>query len=100
MSIHPSLNTPEKDKKHRCVLKRNERLKLMIEKGNWKEGDKVYGLPKFKTLKIKVKKEKAEKPQEEVAAEGAAPAAAAAGEAKSATKEAPAKAPAKEKEKK
>ncbi|MBC8436525.1 MAG: small basic protein [Candidatus Omnitrophica bacterium] len=100
MSIHPSLNTPEKDKKHRSVLKRAERLKMMIEKGNWKEGDRVYGLPKIKTLKIKIKKEKAEKPQEELATEGAAAPAAGAAEAKPAAKEAPAKAAAKEKEKK
>ena len=102
MSIHPSLDTPEKDKKHRSVLKRTERLKSMIEKGNWKEGDKVYGLPKIKAFKIRIKKEKAEKPQEgALAAEGAAavPAAGAA-EAKSAAKASPVKAAAKEKDKK
>lgn len=69
MSIHPSLNTPEKDKKPRSVLKRTERLRAMMDKGNWKEGDKVYGLPKIKTVRIKIKKEKAEKV--ETAAEGA-----------------------------
>jgi small basic protein (TIGR04137 family) len=101
MSIHPSLDTPEKDKKHRSVLKRAERLKTMIEKGIWKEGDKVYGLPKIKTLKIKIKKEKAEKTQEgSLAAESAAAPAAATSEAKSAAKESPAKAAVKEKDKK
>lgn len=101
MSIHPSLNTPEKDKKHRSVLKRTERLKMMIDKDSWKEGDRVYGLPKIKTLKIKVKKEKVEKPQEGIAAEGAvvAPASGAA-EAKPAAKEVTAKAAVKEKNKK
>jgi small basic protein (TIGR04137 family) len=58
MSIHPSLNFSEKDKKQRSVLKRIERLKTMMEKGNWKEGDPVFGLPKIKTLKLKIKKEK------------------------------------------
>ncbi|MFC1804751.1 small basic protein [Candidatus Omnitrophota bacterium] len=76
MSIHPSLNTPEKDKKQRSVLKRTERLKAMEEKEEWKEGDDVYGLPKLKTVRIKIKKEKvAEKPEDAeaaVAAEGAA----------------------------
>jgi len=33
----------------------------MLEKGQWKEGDKVYGLPKIKTIRIKIKKEKVEK---------------------------------------
>jgi hypothetical protein len=46
----------------------------MMEKGQWKEGDPVYGLPKIKTLRLKIKKEKAEK-VEAPTAEGAAPAA-------------------------
>lgn len=71
MSIHPSLNISEKDKKQRSVLKRTERLKIMLEKGKWKEGDQVYGLPKIKTLRIKIKKEKAEKTAEATTAEGA-----------------------------
>ena len=78
MSIHPSLTISEKDKKQRSVLKRSERLKAMLEKGQWKEGEKVYGLPKIKTIRIKIKKEKVEKAAEGVPAEGAAPAAAAA----------------------
>ncbi|MBI4981680.1 MAG: small basic protein [Candidatus Omnitrophica bacterium] len=74
MSIHPSLTESEKDKKQRSVLKRTERIRMMLEKGQWKQGDKVFGLPKIKTLKIKIKKEKAEK-AETATAEGAAPAA-------------------------
>jgi len=70
MSIHPSLGISEKDKKQRSVLKRSERLRSMMEKGNWKEGDKVYGLPKLKAIRIKIKKEKAEKATEATAAEG------------------------------
>ena len=57
---------------------------MMLEKNQWKEGDPVYGLPKIKTVRIKIKKEKAEK-VEAIAAEGAVPAAAAE------TKEQPAK---------
>ncbi len=76
MSIHPSLAISEKDKKQRSVLKRSERIRSMMEKGNWKEGDKVYGLPKLKTIRIKIKKEKVEKAAEAATAEGAAPAAA------------------------
>jgi len=84
MSIHPSLNISDKDKKPRSVLKRTERIRTMLEKNQWKEGDKVYGLPKIKTVRIKIKKEKAaEKP-----AEAGAVAPGAAGE----TKEAAAKA--------
>ncbi|MFH0826748.1 MAG: small basic protein [Candidatus Omnitrophota bacterium] len=72
MSIHPSLAISDKDNKQRSVLKRAERLRLMQEKGNWKEGDPVYGLPKIKTLRIKIKKEKAEKAETPVAGEAAA----------------------------
>ncbi|MFA4842321.1 MAG: small basic protein [Candidatus Omnitrophota bacterium] len=78
MSIHPSLKSTEKDRKPRSVLKRAERLRSMLEKGSWKEGDKVYGLPKIKAVRIKIKKEKAEKAENltATAAEGAvAPAA-------------------------
>ncbi|MBM3255568.1 MAG: small basic protein [Candidatus Omnitrophica bacterium] len=83
MSIHPSLNASGKDSKPRSVLKRIERMRMMLEKNQWKEGDSVYGLPKIKTLRIKIKKEKAEK-VEATAVEGAVPAAAE-------TKEQPAK---------
>jgi len=84
MSIHPSLAISEKDKKQRSVLKRTERIRTMLDKGEWKEGDRVYGLPKIKTVRIKIKKEKAEKTETAAAAEaGAAPAAAAGKEAPS-----------------
>lgn len=83
MSIHPSLKLSDKNKKQRSVLKRSERLRSMLEKDQWKPGDDVCGLPKIKTIRIKIKKEKAEK-TETATAEGAAPAAAE-------TKEAPAK---------
>ena len=75
MSIHPSLTISEKDKQARSVLKRAERIRQMQEKNNWKEGDSVYGLPKIKTLRIKIKKEKAEKAETATPLEGAAAAA-------------------------
>lgn len=71
MSIHPSLSSSDKNKKQRSVLKRIERLRTMQEKGSWKEGDNVFGLPKIKTIRIKIKKEKAEKVEVAVT-EGAA----------------------------
>lgn len=71
MSIHPSLSQPDKGKQHRGVLKRFERIKMLLEKDKWKEGDSVFGLPKIKIIKVKIKKEKA---QEEKPAEGQAPA--------------------------
>ncbi|MBU3958989.1 MAG: small basic protein [Candidatus Omnitrophica bacterium] len=78
MSIHPSLRSSDKDNLQRSVLKRIERLRIMLEKGKWQEGDRVFGLPKIKTLRIKIKKEKAaEKTAEAVAAEAVAPAASA-----------------------
>ena len=59
MSIHPSLSSASKTKKHRSVLKRFEKLRILIEKGKWQVGDSIFGLPKVKTVKIKLKKEKA-----------------------------------------
>jgi small basic protein (TIGR04137 family) len=67
MSQHPSLRSSGKDKAHRSVLKRYERVKLLKEKEKWTDEESVYGLPKVKIVKYKVKKEKA------VAAEGAEP---------------------------
>ena len=72
MSIHPSLSISDKDKKQRSVLKRTERIRMMKEKGQWKEGDDIYRLPKIKTIRIKIKKEKVEK-AETATVEGAAP---------------------------
>jgi small basic protein (TIGR04137 family) len=77
MSIHPSLTLSDKDKKARSVLKRIERLRSMFEKNQWKKGDDVCGLPKIKTVRIKIKKEKAEKKEVvEATAEGVTPTAA------------------------
>lgn len=98
MSIHPSLTISEKDKKVRSVLKRSERIKLMQEKSKWKQGDSVYGLPKLKSLRIKIKKEKVEK-AESATGEAKTAAPAAAGATKEAAKAAP-KAAAKAQEKK
>jgi hypothetical protein len=57
-------------------MKRIERLKWLKEREQWTEGDKVFGLPKIKTVRIKMKKEKGA----EKAAEGAAAPAAAKGQ--------------------
>ncbi|MDO8603030.1 MAG: small basic protein [Candidatus Omnitrophota bacterium] len=86
MSLHPSLKTSKAGKKHRTVLKRYERLAVLKEKGILKDDDSVFGMPKLKIVRIKIKKEvKEEKPEGgEVAAATAAPASATA-----ATKAAP-----------
>ncbi|MGE5280618.1 MAG: hypothetical protein ACM3L6_07750, partial [Deltaproteobacteria bacterium] len=79
-----------KGKQAKSVLKRSERIKHMMTKGLWKDDGKVFGLPKIKAVRLKVKKEKAaEKPAEGAAAETAAtaaPAAPAAPKAKAAPK--------------
>ena len=96
MSQHPSLRSSAKDKKMRSVLKRYERIGIMKTKEEWEEKDSVFGLPKIKIVKFKIKKEKAV--AADAAAEGAAPAeGAGAAPAAGAAKAAPAKgAPAKE----
>ena len=74
MSIHPSLGSAVKGKQAKSVLKRAERIKHMMSKGLWKDDGKVFGLPKIKAIRLKVKKEKVEKTAEEAAAaEAAAP---------------------------
>lgn len=59
MSQHPSLRSSGKDKQHRSVLKRYERLKLLKDKEKWEEKNSVFGLPKVKVVRFKIKKEKA-----------------------------------------
>jgi len=48
MSQHPSLKTSGKIRKKRNVLKRYERIDILMREKRWKEGDKVLGLPKTK----------------------------------------------------
>ena len=74
MSQHPSLRSSDKDKQHRSVLKRYERIKALKDKEKWEEKDSVFGLPKVKIIRFKIKKEKAAAAAE--GAEGAATAAA------------------------
>ena len=94
MSQHPSLRSSDKDKQHRSVLKRFERIKTLQDKEKWDEKkDSVFGLPKVKVTRFKIKKEKTAVVDE--TAEGAVPAAGAAPAAKPAAKEG-AKAPAAE----
>jgi small basic protein (TIGR04137 family) len=50
MSRHPSLKATGKIKTKRNVLKRFERIDLLKKQERWKDGDKVLGLPKTKTL--------------------------------------------------
>ena len=78
MSQHSSLRAGRRSKQHRSVLKRYERLKTLKEKNEWQEGTSVFGIPKVKTLRIKVKKEKAEAKPEDAAAAATAGASAAA----------------------
>ena len=82
MSIHSSLRSGGKGKKHRSVLKRFERLKLLKDKKLWSEDKSVLGIPKVKMQKLKVKKEKATPAAGAAAGAPAAPAAGAKAEAK------------------
>jgi len=84
MTQHPSLRASNQSKQHRSVLKRFERLKHLVQKGEWEEGKSIFGLPKIKILKFKIKKEKA---VVEEAAAGTQAAPGAAQEGKPAAKE-------------
>ena len=67
MSQHSSLRFDPMRTRHRNVLKRYERIRRLIELEKWNERKSVLGLPKVKSLKIKVKKVKAEKAAGETA---------------------------------
>ena len=61
MSQHASLKVSSVGVKHRNVLKRHERIKKLQENEKWQERTSVLGLPKVKSMKIKVRKAKSEK---------------------------------------
>ncbi|MCX7824952.1 MAG: small basic protein [Verrucomicrobiae bacterium] len=48
MSLHRSLKASGTMKAKRNVLKRFERIEVLKKRGKWKEGDRVFGLPKTK----------------------------------------------------
>ena len=48
MSMHPSLKSANKLTARRNVLKRFERIELLKQRGEWKEGDRALGLRKTK----------------------------------------------------
>ena len=48
MSMHSSFKAANKIRVRRNVLKRYERVNLLKERGDWKEGDRAYGLRKTK----------------------------------------------------
>jgi len=72
MAQHPSLRSKKKSKKYRSVLKRFEKVKELKEKEKWKNGDSIFGLPKLKIIKFKLKKEKVQPAAEGVEAEAGA----------------------------
>jgi small basic protein (TIGR04137 family) len=49
MSQHSSLKSASKITARRNVLKRFERVNLLRERGEWKDGDRGLGLPKTKS---------------------------------------------------
>ena len=76
MSIHSSLRVKKSAETLRNVMKRHERVRHLMAQGLWPEGRSVFGLPKIKQLKMKVRKAAKEKDEASAAAPGtAAPAA-------------------------
>ena len=76
MSIDKSLRRKDSLQRARNVLKRGERIKILMDEERWKEGRSPYGLPKVKVVKVVIKKAKKAKEEEKPAeGEAAAPAA-------------------------
>lgn len=69
MSQHSSLRTSRAGRKLRSVLKRYERFLALKGKGILEDDFSVFGMPKLKIIRTKIRKEKAEeKPVEAQAA--------------------------------
>ena len=71
MTQHSSLKSASVGARHRNVLKRHERVRILQTNDEWSGRQSVYKLPKLKLIKLKVKKAKGEK-EGEAQAEGAA----------------------------
>lgn len=61
MSLHPSLKVDTAGAQQRTVLTRIERIKDLMKKGKWQDGQEVLALPKTKIVKVKARKTKAVK---------------------------------------
>ncbi len=72
MSVHKSLKTKGKLKRHRNVLTRTERMEELKRKERWKDGDSVFGLQKVRVYKARRKAKAAKKEPEAEAAAGEA----------------------------
>lgn len=73
MSIHSSLRAVGgKTGGFRNVLKRHERLRLMMTQARWTDGQSVFGLPKLKQEKRKIRKAAPKEAPAEKAAEAPA----------------------------
>jgi len=55
MSVDRSLKVKGALSRHRNVLSREERVKVLIEEERWEDGNKVTGLPKIAHRKASVK---------------------------------------------
>lgn len=73
MSQHPSLRVGGVGVRHRNVLKRFERIKRLKHDEKWEDEMSVFGLPKVKSQKIKVKKSAPSGDKAEEKTEGAEP---------------------------
>lgn len=102
MSLDRSLKSKASLSRHRNVLTRAERIKVLAEEEKWNEEKGIFGLPKVAHRKAAIStKVKKEAKEGEAAAAGAAPAAGAAAAAPAAdAKKADAKKPEAKKDKK
>ena len=81
MSIHKSLVTKGRLRRHRNVLSRLERVLKLEEEEQWAEDDNsVFALPKVRVARLKKSHAKKKEAKEEELAEGAGAAPAAASE--------------------
>ena len=71
MSLHPSLKVDSAGTQQKTVLNRIERIKDLMKKGLWVDGQAVLGLPKTKIIKVKASKKKKEKDEDKKAEAGA-----------------------------
>jgi small basic protein (TIGR04137 family) len=65
MSLHPSLKIDTAGVQNRTVYTRLERVKALMNKGEWTDESSPTGLPKTKIFKVKARRKKVETKDDE-----------------------------------
>ena len=71
MSLDKSLKSHDALVRHRNVLRRDERIEILMDEEQWRPGDSVFGLPKVSHRKVMARRSRPKKEAPAAEAEAA-----------------------------